>query len=255
MSFRLKEIVFQAKCTEPGCPFNVDFAVKENIMGATEADIDSEAWKIARNLAFIKHDSLYGRKHALSRPEIHKVSAKYEQIGPEMIDALTPPATPPTRGFKKGEWIIRKGESATTVCEVVHGSAVNERRPEIVYEAGSTFGVAALFQQKSRLADIVAGEDNTVIGFYSMRELAKTNPVKAREMYNAAMEDIFNVITHLEECNASLEKQVARLKAEKQKKGQSKAASSAKRPVKKQSSKKHSAKKKPAKGRNTGKKR
>jgi CRP-like cAMP-binding protein len=250
MSYRLKEIVFQARCNEPGCPFRVEFAVKENIMGATEADIDAEAWRFARNLAFIKHDSLYGRKHALVRPEIRKMSAKYEQIGEDMIDALTPPASPPTRTFGKGEWIIRKGESATTVCEVIRGSAVNEKRQEVVYEAGSTFGAAALFQQKNRMADIVAGEEGTVIGFYNMRELVKTNPPKARELYNAAMEDMFNVITHLEECNALLEKKVGRLKAVKRRKGPSKAASS----TKKQAKKRPSPKKKPSRAAGTGKK-
>jgi hypothetical protein len=98
MSFRLKEGIYRVKCREPGCPFNSEFVVKENIMGATEMDVDSEAFKIARNLGYIKHDSLYGRMHPLANPEVSKISGSYEHLGagPESaaVHTETPPAAP-----------------------------------------------------------------------------------------------------------------------------------------------------------------
>jgi CRP-like cAMP-binding protein len=228
MSFKLKEVTFQVRCTEPGCPFHSEFTVRENLMAATEAEVDAEAWKIARNMAYLKHDTVHGRNHPLAHPELHKISGRYERIAPLTETHAAPlparpaaAAAPSTAGaaavrtYRKGEKIIRKGESAVTVCEVLRGSAVNERRPELFYQPGTTFGAAALFQHKSRMADIVAGEDDTVIGFYNMRELSKSNPTKARELYNAAMEDIFDVLTYLEGYSVTLEKRLARLQAEK----------------------------------------
>ncbi|HYW82647.1 MAG TPA: cyclic nucleotide-binding domain-containing protein [Spirochaetia bacterium] len=227
MSFRLKDAVFKVRCREPGCPFNNDFSVKENIMGATEADVDSEAMKIARNMGFIKHDALYGRKHQLMNPEVYKVDARYERIG---TSPYTPQSAPPafgqqahhgpsvpTRTYRRGEVIIRQGESATTVCEVIHGVALNEKLPDLAYKPGSTFGAASIFKQKKRMVDIVAGEDETTIAFYDLRELARSNPAKARELYEESMEDIFHILKYLEGYAASLEKQVSRLQAAKKK--------------------------------------
>lgn len=223
MSFRLKEAVFKVRCREPGCPFNNDFTVKENIMGATEADVDTEALKIARNMGFIKHDALYGRKHQLVNPEVYKIDSRYERIG---STPYAPPSSPPTFGqqaaptssaltrtYKRGEIIIKRGESAATVCEVIRGVALNEKLPELAYKAGSTFGVASIFNQKKRMVDIVAGEDGTTIAFYNIRELTKTNPTKARVLYDESMEDIFHILSYLEEYAASLEKKVSRLQA------------------------------------------
>jgi CRP-like cAMP-binding protein len=221
MSYRLKVGIFKVRCREPGCPFFSEFVVKENIMGATEADVDSEALKIARNLGFIKHDALYGRKHQLSNPDVTKASATYEHLGGGAVVHPAAPAAPahapsvPTRTYARGEVIIRKGESAVTVCEVVHGSAMNEKLPDMVYRAGSTFGSAAIFRQKNRMADIVAGEDGTSIAFYNIRELSKTNPSKARELYDEAMEDLFHILGYLEGYAATLEKKVRSLEARK----------------------------------------
>ena len=231
MSFRLKEATFKVRCREPGCVFVSDFAVKENIMGATEMDVDSEALKIARNMGYNKHDAMLGRKHALTNPEIFKISSSYERIGPTPTYAtlapaapVTPPGPPPapapvpfapTRTYKRGEIIIRKGESAVTVCEVLLGSAVNEKLPGLNYRAGSSFGAAAIFRQKNRMVDIVAGEDGTSIAFYNIRELSKSNPAKARQLYDEAMEDIFYIIQYLESYSTSLEKQVKKLQATK----------------------------------------
>lgn len=252
MSFRLKEGIYKVRCREPGCPFFSEFVVKENIMGATEADVDSEALKIARNLGFIKHDALYGRKHQLSNPEVTKASATYEHLGggPATYTAASPAPPPraptvPTRTYARGQVIIRKGESAVTVCEVVRGSAMNEKLPDMVYRAGSTFGSAAIFRQKNRMADIVAGEDGTTIAFYNIRELSKTNPAKARELYDEAMEDLFQILGYLEGYAASLEKKVKSLQAKKT--GPARAAAKKAAPKKKAAAKKAPAKKKKAK--------
>lgn len=214
MSFRLKEAVFKVRCREPGCPFLPEIVVKENIMGATEADVDSEAIKIARNMAYIKHDALYGRTHALVNPEATKVTGSYVQLGTG--PAAAPPGqapSVPTRSYQPGDVIIHKGESATTVCEVIRGTAHNEQLPDMAYKAGSTFGAAAIFRQKNRLANIVAGAEGATIAFYNLRDLTRTNPSKARELYDEAMEDIFHVVQHLEGYADSLEKQVKKLQA------------------------------------------
>jgi hypothetical protein len=225
MSFRLKEAVFKVRCRAPGCPFNNDFSVKENIMGATEADVDSEALKIARNMGFIKHDALYGRKHQLENPEVYKMDARYERIGtspfapqsaPPAFGQQTAPAFSfPTRTYRRGEVIIKKGESASTVCEVIRGVALNEKLPVLSYGPGTTFGAASIFKQKKRMVDIVAGEDGTTIGFYDLRELVKRNPARARELYDESMEDVFHILNYLEGYADSLEKQVKRLQAAK----------------------------------------
>lgn len=216
MSYKLREVVFRVRCGEPGCPFTSDFSIKENLMGATEADIDSEAWKIARNQAYNKHDAVYGRKHPLVNPDIKKVSGLYDRIGPAEDAAPVQPRTPPlpSRVYRKGEKIIRKGDKAGTICEVLRGSAVNESRPDLVYRVGSTFGFAALLENKDRMADIVAGEDGTLIACHNLKDLTRSDPVKARSIYNDVMEDIFRVVEYLEDLSNSLEKQNARLKAE-----------------------------------------
>jgi CRP-like cAMP-binding protein len=255
MSFRLKDAVFKVRCREPGCPFNSDFSVKENIMGATETDVDSEAMKIARNMGFIKHDALYGRKHQLVNPEVYKVDARYERIGTSPFgQQASPPAfgqqahpSVPTRTYRRGEVIIHHGESATTVCEVIHGVALNEKLPDLAYKPGSTFGAASIFKQKKRMVDIVAGEDGTTIAFYDLRELARSNPAKARELYEGSMEDIFHILNYLEGYSASLERQVSRLQAAKKAPSAKKGTASAKKKAPARKKKATAAKKKSGK--------
>ena len=114
-----------------------------------------------------------------------------------------------TRRYDKGDRIIAKGERATTVCEVVRGSARNARRPSLVYRPGATFGAAGLFENKRRMADIVAAENGTIIAFYDMRELWTSDREKAKELSNEAMEDIFRVLSWLEDRCDVLEKRLA----------------------------------------------
>ncbi|MCK7509157.1 MAG: hypothetical protein MZV70_37370 [Desulfobacterales bacterium] len=112
-----------------------------------------------------------------------------------------------TRRYDQGDRIIAKGESATTVCEVVRGAAYNEHGRSCS-TAASTFGAAGLFENKRRMADIVAGENGTIVAFYDMRELWTSDREKAKELSSEAMEDIFRVLSWLEGHVDALEKQV-----------------------------------------------
>ena len=218
MAFKLKEALFRVRCREPGCPFVSDFPVKENLQGATEADVNSEAWKIAKDLGTTRHDAIHGKRHPMIDPDIHMIRSSYETIGG--VPRSRMPAARPrlgetinTRRYDKGDRIIAKGERATTVCEVVRGSARNARRPSLVYRPGATFGAAGLFENKRRMADIVAAENGTIIAFYDMRELWTSDREKAKELSNEAMEDIFRVLAWLEDRCDKLEKQLPQRKA------------------------------------------
>ncbi len=59
------------------------------------------------------------------------------------------------------------------------------------------------------MADIVAAENGTIIAFYDMRELWTTDREKAKELSNEAMEDIFHVLSWLEDRCDSLEKKLS----------------------------------------------
>lgn len=257
MAFKLKEAVFRVRCREPGCPFVSDFLVKENLQGATEADVNSEAWKLAKDLGTTRHDAIHGKHHPMINPDIHIIRSSYETIGgtprakvPDLPARLG--ETINTRRYDKGDRIIAKGERATTVCEVVRGLARNERRPGLFYRPGATFGAAGLFENKRRMADIVAAENGTIIAFYDMRELWTTDREKAKELSNEAMEDIFRVLSWLEDRCDTLEKQLAQRTAggAAKKGGKKPVKKAAKKPAKKAAKKPaKKAAKKPAKRR------
>jgi len=152
MSFRLKEAMFKVRCREPGCSFYSEFVVRENIMGATEADVDSEALKIARNLGYIKHDALYGRMHQLSNPDVVKVSGAYDHLGtgtetPSSPSSYTPPwapaqATPP---------VTPPPKPAPAAATVVHSDAgvPKPAAPKTVKKAAAAKKKAAPAKKKT----------------------------------------------------------------------------------------------------------
>jgi CRP-like cAMP-binding protein len=215
MSFRLKEAVYKIRCREPGCTFVSEFIVKENFMGVTEADVDSEAIKIAKNMAFIKHDALHGRKHQLANPEIFKISSAYDRIGGLTADSVYTPggAAPaaaaqgaPGRAFRRGDIIMRRQEDDGLVVEVLRGAVQNVGHPGLRYRPGAVIGSAAIFHQKARPTDIVAAEDDTAVMFHDVRELTRSNPGRAKELYDRALEEVFHLMLHLQDSWASLEK-------------------------------------------------
>jgi uncharacterized small protein (DUF1192 family) len=232
MAFVLRDALFQVKCRQPGCPFKMEFKITQNIMGETEQDCEHEAMKIGRDMGSIKHDAMFGRTHALKDPVIRKVGGSYVGFGSDRgAGHPTAPQQPPqtaaeaglphppgavaVRKYAKDDVIVRKGERASTVCEVLQGSASPEHTTAIRYGQGSSFGAAGLLSNQARTGSVIALENDTVIAFYNIQELTRSNPAKARELYNEIMEDTLHVIAYLDERVNELEDEVARLEAEK----------------------------------------
>jgi uncharacterized small protein (DUF1192 family) len=228
MAYVLRDGLFQVKCRQPGCPFKTEFKITQNIMGETERDCESEANKIAHDMGSIKHDAMYGRTHLLKDPLVRKVGGSYVGFGADRGAARAaqqsstssdaglprPPGAVAVQKYAKDDVIVRKGERASTVCEVLAGSACPEHTAAIRYNVGASFGAAGLLSNQARTGSVVAMQDDTVIAFYNIQELTKTNPAKARELYNEIMEDTLHVIAYLDERVNELEDEVTRLQAE-----------------------------------------
>ncbi|HBD92786.1 MAG: hypothetical protein A2015_08715 [Spirochaetes bacterium GWF1_31_7] len=198
MAFKLVKGEFKVKCKHPGCPFEHSFVVDQNIMGLTEEDVETESVRFAIGQARTKHDSIYGSKHTLESPIVRKISGIYESVGSLKKSYSNQSEAIKYKEYKKGDFVLSKGELATTICEVVKGSAfVNKAKPHY-YKPGDSFGAAALLVNQVRTADVLAGEDGTTIAFFNLKELSKKDPKKAKELYTDAMEDVFNVIEDFE---------------------------------------------------------
>lgn len=216
MPYKLKNAIYSVRCRYPRCTFNSQFEIEQNIMGMTEQDVEIEAKRIARDMALTKHDAIHATRHTLRSPDIRKASGSYELVGPV-----------PRRGsgttygvakqkdvyykeYQRGEVILKKGDDATSVCEVLRGSAYPERNRSHRYRVGDSFGAAALLARHQRTCDVIAGSDGTKVAFYNLIELSKTNPKKAREMFSAVMEDTFKVIQNLEKSIDRTKKEIER---------------------------------------------
>jgi hypothetical protein len=214
MAYVLRDGLFQVKCRQSGCPFKSEFKIAQTIMGATDRDCESEAMKIAQNMAAIKHDAIYGRTHILKDPLVRKVGGTYVPFGAGASPAAgqaaaqdaaafdpglpRPPGAVAVRKYAKGEIILRKGDRATTVCEVLTGAACAEPPSESRYVQGQSFGAAGLLTNQERTGNVLAETDGAVIAFYNIQDLTRSNPAKARELYNEIMEDALHVIAYLD---------------------------------------------------------
>ncbi len=200
MPYRLYKGVFEVRCRHPRCPFNAKFEIQENIQGMTESDVDIEARRLARDMAYTKHQSLeYGRSHTLKSPDIRMASGSIQLTGAGPVLVAEKPRDSLVREFQKGDVILKKGEDAEAVCEVLEGAAYPLRNRKHRYSVGDCFGVAALIPRHSRMTDVVAGEDGTKIGFYWLADLNKKDPKKAAELLSRVIEDALDVIGDLEQ--------------------------------------------------------
>jgi hypothetical protein len=210
MPYKLKNGIYAVRCRYPRCTFNTQMEVDQNIAGMTQRDVEEEAKKLVRDMAMIKHDAIHGTHHTLRNPEIRKVSGAYELIGatPNSGTAYGENGAVKYQDYQKGDIILKKGEDATAVCEVISGYAYPLRNKSHRYKAGECFGAAALVAGQSRTADIVAGTDRTRVAFFNIIELSKQNPKKARYLFNQVMEDTFKVIQDLEVSIDKLEQHI-----------------------------------------------
>jgi CRP-like cAMP-binding protein len=206
MPFKLNKGVYSVRCRYPGCPFNDQIEIEQNIMGVTESDVELEARKTARDAALVKHDSIYGRRHVLQNPEVRRVSGSCVSVGSSSSPSAVPARGIQVREFRKGEVILRKGDEATSVCEVLQGVAWPSHNRLHRYNAGDCFGVAALLPHHSRMADIVAGTDRTMVAFYSLIEMSQSDPKNATRLFTAVMEDTLHVIDQLGKTTSRLRK-------------------------------------------------
>lgn len=205
MAYRLRNGEFRVSCKNPGCPFDFKAKITQNIQGITESDVESEAMRIARDIGRLKHDAIYGRNHTLTNPTIRKVSGVYEAIGAMKKSLINQSEAIKYKEYGKGEHILKKGDIAATICEVIKGSAYVDKNKSHVYKPGESFGASALLINQTRTADVISAEDNTTIAFYNLKELSKKDPRKAKALYTNAMEDIFDVIENLESLVCTLE--------------------------------------------------
>lgn len=200
MPYRLNKGVFEVRCRHSRCPFNAQLEIKDNIMGMTESDVHTEAWKMAKDMAHIKHDSLHiGRQHPLENPEVRMISGSIQLTGVGPVPAPRESNELLVKEFMKGDVILKKGDTATAVCEVLKGAAYPVRNKHHRYKVGDCFGVAALLPKRARMTDVVAGEDRTRIGFYLLADLNKKDPKKASQLLNRVIEDTLDVIGELQE--------------------------------------------------------
>ena len=195
MPYRLHKGVFMVRCRQPGCSFNVHMEITQNLMGMTESDVETEARKTARDMAQVRHDSLHGRSHQLHNPEIRMTSGAVQLTGAGPVSGAEHQAASQVREFDKGDLIVREGEAATTVCEVLKGVAVPVCNEQHKYSRGDCFGVSSLLPKHRRLTDVVAGSDRTTIAFYDLTELRKTDPGKAGQLFSILIEDTLKLVS------------------------------------------------------------
>jgi len=197
MPYKLVKAVYNVRCRQPHCPFNDQVRIEQEVAGVTEEDVRTEALKIARDQGIIKHDSIYWRRHSMENPEVRMVSGQVRRIGQDAPVEVGSRGGVAVRRFHKGEVILHKGDAAGTVCEVLEGSAYPRTNRGHHYAIGDCFGVAALVPNHTRMSDVVAGVENTVVAFYDLADLRQSEPGRATRIVSRIMEDTLQVVDEL----------------------------------------------------------
>ena len=210
MSYCLKKGIYEVKCKEENCPFEIRLEITNNITAITEKEVDLEVKKFVTEIAKLKHDELFKNKHSFNKKSVEKISAIYEAVDSRKSSIIIQSEPIIYKEYKKGDIIIGKDDVFYSVCEVVKGSAFQDKNKNKIYDVGDNFGASELIINQNRIVSIIAGEDKTTIAFYNLKELSKKDPGKAKELYKKSMEDFFEIIGSMEEVinklDSSLEK-------------------------------------------------
>jgi len=197
MPYKLIKGVYSVRCRHPHCPFNDQIKIEADIAGITEEDVRKEALKMARDQGILKHDSIYWRRHSMENPEVRMVSGQVRSIGRDTPVESASKGAVVVRRFQKGEAILKKGDNAGTVCEILEGSALPRTNRAHRYTVGDCFGVAALVPNHTRMSDVVASVDDTVVAFYDLVDLRQAEPGRAQRIVARIMEDTLQVVDEL----------------------------------------------------------
>jgi hypothetical protein len=207
MPYRLVKGIYSVRCRHPQCPFHDQIKVEHFISGLSEDDVRTEATKVARDAARVKHDSIFGRRnHSLQSPEVKMVSGTIQRIPGGLTVRAADPRGVQIRRFDKGEVILRKGDAASTVCEIRVGSAYPLANPTHRYSIGACFGVAALVPNHRRMSDVIAREDGTSVAFYDLADLRQSEPGRASRVVTQVVEDTLQVVDELGKAVARMRK-------------------------------------------------
>ncbi len=199
MPYCLKKAIYHIKCIEENCPFDIKLEINNNITGITEKDVELEARKFINEIAALKHDELYLDKHPLDKKSIEKISIIYEAVDSRKSSIIIQKEPIVYKEYKKDDIIIGMDDVLYCVCEVVKGFAFQNKNKNNIYKVGDNFGSSDLIINQNRIVNIIAGQDGTTIAFYNIKELSKKDPAKAKELYTKSTEDVFEIITSMEE--------------------------------------------------------
>lgn len=198
MSFKLKKGIFNVKCPEENCDFELDIDVKQNILGFTEKEVENNSKKIAGVIAKLQHDLDVSKKHFLNNPLITVKSCICEAVSEKSSLIINHEEAIKYVEFKSNEVIIKKDDLINFVCEVVKGSAYSTQKKSKMYEVGDNFGAYHLLINQKKSADIVAGNSGATIAIYDLKELSLKDPGKTRELYQKSMDDILQSMNDME---------------------------------------------------------
>jgi hypothetical protein len=199
MVYKSKNLIFNVKCKKSKCKYNEKFEIDSGIMGKTEHEVEMTSKKIIVEIAKIKHDNLYKNDHSLIDYELEKVSCVCEAVNFKNIPIIIQDEAIVYKEFKKDEVIFSKDQITNCICEIVKGNAYSSKNKDKAYHIGENFGQSDLFINKTRIADIISGEDGTTAAFYNIKKLNEKDPLKAKELYSKSMDDVFEIISNLEE--------------------------------------------------------
>lgn len=208
MPYRLYKGVFVVRCRYAHCPYHDQIKIEQDIMGVTEEDVRVEAFKMAKDQASVRHDSTFGRRgHGLESPELRMISGAIQRIAGVAPSEGGSQKGTVVRRFRKGEVILRKGEAAGAVCEILEGSAYPRTNRTHRYVAGDCFGVAALVPHHCRLSDVISAADDTAVAFHDIGDLRQSEPARANRVVTRIMEDTLQIVDELGRAVDRLRKQ------------------------------------------------
>lgn len=207
MAYKLVKGEFLIKCNCDECSYSNKFEITDGFYGETENDVLSAAGEQVRMTALLEHrkDS---PEHVLENMVVEKSSGIYEFIPFQKLLHSEQSEGVKYKTYKKGDVVIANDELFYGLCEVVKGTASICRAKVLTLKPGEVFGLSELCVNQVRSGDLVADEDDTMIAFYNMRELFRTDLKKCLDLYHASVQNIFALIDRLKDEAVMLEKKL-----------------------------------------------